>query len=93
MHRVELARGCFRTGRRYLESVKNCRCRLAGYAYIARFESVLDAIERDGYRLQAAYPEYKTLRSGLKMGWATLSQAARQRRPVTPSRHISVAEG
>ena len=63
--RVELARSCFVTGRRYLERVENPRCRLAGHAYIARFEWVLEAIERDGYRLRPAYPERATLRGGL----------------------------
>jgi hypothetical protein len=55
--------------------VENCRCRIAGYAYIARFEIVLDAIEREFYRLRADYPERKNGRSALKMGWAALSQA------------------
>ena len=63
--RVELARSCFATGRRYLAGVENARCRLAGHAYIARFEWVLDAVERDGYRLRAGYPERGTLRGGL----------------------------
>ena len=63
--RVELARSCFTTGRRYLAGVENARCRLAGHAYVARFEWVLDAIERDGYRLREAYPERATFRGGL----------------------------
>ena len=63
--RVELARSCFTTGRRYLAGVESARCRLAGHAYIARFEWVLDAVERDGYRLRPSYPERGTLRGGL----------------------------
>jgi hypothetical protein len=63
--RVELARSCFATGRRYLADVESARCRLAGHAYVARFEWVLDAIERDGYALRAAYPERATWRGGL----------------------------
>ena len=63
--RVELARDCFATGRRYLAQVESARCRLAGHAYVARFEWVLDAIERDGYALRAAYPERATWRGGL----------------------------
>jgi phytoene/squalene synthetase len=63
--RVALARSCFATGRRYLGRVESSRCRLAGHAYIARFEWVLDAIERDGYRVRPAYPERGTLRGGL----------------------------
>jgi phytoene/squalene synthetase len=63
--RVGLARDCFATGREYLARVESARCRLAGHAYIARFEWVLDAIERDGYALRAAYPERATWRGGL----------------------------
>jgi phytoene/squalene synthetase len=73
--RVDLARSLFDAGRVYLGQVESLRCRLAGYAYIARFEYVLDAIERDGYLLRAAYPERKTLRGGMRMGWSALTQA------------------
>ena len=52
---------------------RSLRCRAAGYAYVARFEGVLDTIERDGYRLRAEYNQRKTLRGGLNMGWSTLS--------------------
>jgi len=72
-NRVRLARMYFRIGRDYLSQVKNPRCRLAGFAYIARFEWTLNAIVRDGYRLRAAYPERKSLRAGLWMVWRTLS--------------------
>jgi phytoene/squalene synthetase len=63
--RVELARTCFATGRGYLARTENARCRLAGHAYIARFEWVLDAVEHDGYRLRPSYPERGTLHGGL----------------------------
>jgi phytoene/squalene synthetase len=63
--RVELARSCFATGRDYLARVECARCRLAGHAYIARFEWVLDAVEQDGYRLRTGYPERGTLRGGV----------------------------
>jgi hypothetical protein len=71
--RVQLARAYFRTGKQYIAQVKNLRCRLAGYAYTARFEWMLRAIERDGYRLRASYSERKGLRAGLWMLWTTLS--------------------
>jgi phytoene/squalene synthetase len=72
---VRLARDYFQVGRRYLSRVENWRCRIAGYAYIARFEVVLEAIEKDGCRLRADYPERKNGRAALKMGWSALSQA------------------
>ncbi len=72
---VRLARDSFRIGREYLSRVENPRCRIAGYAYIARFEVVLDAIEKEEYRLRPDYPERKNGRAVLKMGWSVLSQA------------------
>lgn len=59
--RVALARAGFQTGRRYLAQVECWRCRLAGCAYIARFEGVLDALEQEGYHLRRAYPERQRL--------------------------------
>lgn len=65
--RVQLARECFAAGREYLVRVESWRCRMAGYAYIMRFEVVLDAIEKDGYRLRRDYPERKSLRAAMQM--------------------------
>jgi hypothetical protein len=81
--RVELARRCFDTGRDYLARLESRRCRLAGHAYIARFEWVLDAIERDGYRLRDSYSERSSLRGGLAIG------AAAARSAVTAAHHRS----
>jgi phytoene/squalene synthetase len=71
--RVALARDCFKEGRSYIRQVKNFRCRLAGFAYTARFEWMLRAIERDGYLWRGDYPERKSLAAGLWMAWMTLS--------------------
>ena len=73
--RVELARNYFEIGRENMARIPNLRRRIAGYAYIARFEVVLDLIERDGYRLRLDYPERKSKQAALKMFWAALSQA------------------
>ena len=83
--RVELARSCFTTGRRYLARTENARCRLAGHAYIARFEWVLDAVERDGYLLRASYPERGTLRGGLTIAARGARSALAAARPGAPS--------
>jgi len=72
-NRVHLARACFKAGKGYLAQVKNLRCQMAGYAYTARFEAVLNAIEREGYQLRPAYLERKSLSGGLRMGWSILS--------------------
>ena len=71
--RVALARDYFREGRAFISQVGNGRCRLAGRAYIARFEYVADLIERDGFRLRAEYPERKSLRAALWMGAKTIT--------------------
>jgi phytoene/squalene synthetase len=70
--RVQLARRYFKAGRECTAQVKNFRCRLAGYAYIARFEWMLGVIERENYHLRSEYPERKGLRAGLWMGWSAL---------------------
>ncbi len=71
--RTRLARQYFDAGRGCTAQVKNLRCRLAGFAYTARFEWMLRAIERDHYCLRAAYPERTSLRAGLWMGWSALA--------------------
>jgi phytoene/squalene synthetase len=71
--RVQLARGYFKAGRECTRQVKNWRCRLAGYAYTARFEWMLRAIERDNYCLRCEYPERKGLAAGLWMTWFALT--------------------
>ena len=86
--RVELARACFAAGRSYLAQVGNPRCRMAGYAYTARFEGVLDAIEKDGYRLRSRYPECKSLAAGMKMGGSVLSLAFKLHRREGVSRAL-----
>jgi len=55
--RVKLARLFFSAGRKYLQQCECLRCRLAGFAYMARFEWLLDTFERENYLLRPAYPE------------------------------------
>ncbi|HXV43902.1 MAG TPA: squalene/phytoene synthase family protein, partial [Anaerolineae bacterium] len=86
--RVYLARRYFKTGQDYLAQVQNLRCRMAGYLYMAHFETVLAAIERDGYYLRPAYPEGKTIRTGIKMGWSLLSKALTRGRQELVSRPL-----
>jgi phytoene/squalene synthetase len=64
---VKLAREYFSRGHKATAQVRNLRCRLAGYLYTARFEWILNAIERDNYCLREAYPERKGLRAALWM--------------------------
>jgi phytoene/squalene synthetase len=73
--RANLARVCFKFGKDYLAQVENIRCRIAGYAYIARFERVLEAIERLDYRLAPEYPQGRDLGAGMRMTGSVLSLA------------------
>lgn len=70
--RIHLAREYFEKSHDCTAKVRNWRCRLAGFAYTARFEWMLKVIERDNYCLREKYPERKRLRAGLSMAWATL---------------------
>jgi phytoene/squalene synthetase len=91
--RVQLARSYFAAGRGHLAQVKNLRCRLAGYAYIARFEGVLGAIEAEGYRLRPDYAEYKRKSAALRMGWSVLALALTGRRqPARQELMISASQ-
>jgi phytoene/squalene synthetase len=71
--RVALARAYFKAGGDYLNRVESRRCRLAGFAYTARFEWLLNAIDRENYYLRPQYSERKSLSSGLRMSWHALA--------------------
>jgi len=64
---VEQARSCFREGKRYIDSLDVLRAKLAGGWYCARFERILDAIERDDYRLRREYHERQSLAAWTEM--------------------------
>jgi phytoene/squalene synthetase len=71
--RVELAREYFEAGRSHFARAQNPRCRLACFAYIARFEWLLGTLEREGYRLRPQYNERKRPGTRLRMVWFALS--------------------
>lgn len=77
--RVDLARQYFVEGKAYLDELDLLRCKIAGYWYCVRFESVLDAIERDDYVLRLHYTEGRSLFGIFKLARITV--------PVT-LRHI-----
>ena len=91
--RVQLARGYFKAGKDYFARVQNSRCRLACYAYIARFEWLLDTIEREGYLLRPQYNERKSARTGLWMSWLTLSSMFRLHEDALPQPDVSQPVG
>jgi len=87
--RVMLARKYFKAGRKYLAQVENPRCRLAGFAYTARFEWLLDTIEKENFYLRPAYSERKSFGTGLRMSWLTLSSMINLHGTRMPSRAVS----
>ena len=77
--RVALARAYFEAGQSYFAHVQSRRHRLAGIAYMARFEWLIEALERNGFTLQAEYAEQRSLSTGLRMGRYVVSSLARPR--------------
>jgi phytoene/squalene synthetase len=77
--RVKLAAACFDGGRAYFASVQDRRYRLAGLAYMARFDWLIQTLERGGFWLRPAYGERRSLVTGLRMSWLTISWMARIR--------------
>lgn len=65
--RVGQARHLFFEGKRYLDSLDVLRCKIVGHWYCARFEGVLNMIERDGYVLRESYDDRKQLTAWLRM--------------------------
>jgi phytoene/squalene synthetase len=66
-YRVRLARKYFVHGKQYLSRLNTFRRKLAGYWYCARFEGVLDAIEKDDYSLRFEYDEHQKLSNWLNV--------------------------
>jgi phytoene/squalene synthetase len=67
--RVDHAREYFRVGKHYLDDLDVLRCKIVGYWYCVRFESVLDTIERDGYKLRRDYRERRKISTWIKIAW------------------------
>ncbi len=89
--RVGLARSYFDAGKRYLARVENSRCRLACFAYISRFEWLLDTLEREGYLLRPQYRERKSLGTALQMIGLTLASIQASRGQPVSSRQAGPA--
>jgi phytoene/squalene synthetase len=91
--RVELARANLEAGRAYYRQVQSLRHRVAGLAYMARFEWLIEQLERDEFRVRSGYDDVLTLGTGLRMsglmlgGLAGLRQAGAPRpaRPAWPA--------
>jgi phytoene/squalene synthetase len=85
--RVLLARAYFDAGQSYFTHVQSRRHRLAGIAYMARFQWLIETLERNGFRLQATYAEQRNLATGLRIGGYLVSSLVLPRslrRPAMP---------
>ena len=87
--RLLLAREYFEASKGYFARVQNPRCRLACFAYIARFEWLLNTIEREEYLLRPQYKERKAVRTGLRMSWLTIASLFHLRGVGRPSEPIA----
>ena len=81
--RVQLAREYFKVGKGYFARVQNLRCRLACFAYIARFEWLLDTIEQENYLLRPKYSERRSIGTGLGMSLSIFSSLIHSRGRAT----------
>jgi len=76
-NRVEQARDYFSRGKRYLDQLMVLRCKIAGYWYCARFETILEIIERDDYILRTDYNQRRRFSNWLKIAWLAVSVTIR----------------
>lgn len=67
--RVEQARQQFKEGKQYLRRLDVLRCKIVGHWYCARFERVLETIEKDDYYLRSKYEERRNLSTWLSIVW------------------------
>ncbi|MCP4050274.1 MAG: squalene/phytoene synthase family protein [bacterium] len=71
--RVDLARKYFIEGKHYLEELPVLRCKIVGYWYCARFERILNIIEKDNYILRPEYNKTGQFSNLLNIAWITVS--------------------
>jgi phytoene/squalene synthetase len=89
---VELARRYFREGKRYLDGLAVLRCKIVGYWYCARFEVVLDTIERDDYTLRPLYNSRQKCSTWLKIAWLGISVTLRHLLRRVPDKTLETPE-
>ena len=87
--RVHLARTYLDAGRAYFARVPAPRHRIAGLAYIARFEWLTERLETDGFRLRSGYDERRSVATGARMIWQVISWMAAPNGPGAPSTPIA----
>jgi len=95
--RVETAREEFRQGKVYIDGLDVLRTKIAAHWYCARFEHILDTIEKDGYHLRLGYAEKHEILAWLRMIWVAARVTAQHaiskmgkatRSPVTEPKEV-----
>lgn len=75
--RVRLAREQLEAGTEYFARVESRRLRAAGFAYIVRFEWLVEMLVRDGYRIRPDYSRRRGMASDLRLGWRAITRVSR----------------
>lgn len=91
--RVQQARSHFEAGRAYFARLRNRRHRLAGLAYIARFDWLIETLEREDFRLRPRYDERRGLATGARMVWRVASWMTAGSRAVAAPIIVSSPDG
>ncbi len=91
--RVAEARFLLEIGKYYIAQVKNFRCRVAGFAYVSRFEHVLEKIELDNFFLRENYRQNKGIINFLKMGLNAVSRAVLFQTKHPPFTNLQINQG
>jgi phytoene/squalene synthetase len=91
--RVRLARTSFDAGKTYFAGLHSRRHRLAGLLYMARFEWLIDTLERNGFTLQAEYRERRHPATVVRTGRYLAATLARPRRVSHPTAPLSSPHG
>lgn len=87
--RVQLSGTYFDAGSAYLARVPNVRYRLAGLAYIARFEWLCEALEANNFRVRPEYSERHGIGTALRMARFSLSGMVHLPQMPAPPRPIA----
>jgi len=74
--RVNVARACLDGGKGYFAGVDNRRLRLAGLAYISRFEWLLHTLEADQFTVRHEYAQRRSITTAAWMARSVLSSLA-----------------
>ena len=91
--RVEQARVELDAGAAYFARLRSRRHRLAGMAYIARFEWVIDRLERDNFEVRTSYADAVGFATRLRMAASVARSTVASPRAVTERQLAAGAEG